>query len=120
MRSSLRFWLAVSLLLAAGAIMIWWKESRDKSAAPIAWAQPQSTGPRMSALMTTPSVIAATGAKSPKKPETAASLRARYQLANVEQPLEAWTRIGTAILMKNALIDTRQPVELNIPETLRA
>jgi subtilisin-like proprotein convertase family protein len=120
MRSSLRFWLAVSLLLVAGAIVIWWKERPEKSAAPVAWAQPQSTTPRISALMTTPSVLAATGASAPKKNESTASLRARYQLSNVEQPLEAWTRIGTAILMKNALIDTRQPVELNIPAELRA
>jgi len=77
MRSSLRFWLALSLLLGAGAIFIWVKERPEKSAAPVAWSHqqpaPQSVAPAMPALLTTPAVLAATG-QTPAKPQSAKSL----------------------------------------------
>src|ERR1051325_4822392 len=119
MRSSLRFWLALSLLLVTGAIVVWLKGRPEKSSAAVAWSRPQSAAVQMPALLTTPSVLAANGAQA-KKPENASAQRARYQLKNVDQPIETLTRVDSAILMRNALIDTRQPVDLAIPADLRA
>lgn len=122
MRSSHRFWLALSLLLGAGAILIWLKERPEKQAgAPVAWSQSalRAAAPHMQPLLTTPSVLA-TSANPAKKPESAVALHKRYQLSNVERSPETWTRVQSAILMKNALIDTKEPVQLNIPADLRA
>lgn len=121
MRSNFRFWLALSFLLGAGAIVVWFKGRPEKADAPaaLAWAQPQSAAPRVQALMTTPSVLAATGG-TVTKPIGTKTLAQRYQLKNVDQPIETLQRVESAILMKNALIDTRQPIELTIPEKYRA
>lgn len=119
MRSNVRFWLALSLLLGAGAIVVWFKGRPDQSAAPVAWAQRQATVAEIPALLSTPSVAAALGTQ-PAKPESAAARATRYQLKNVDQPIEALTRVDSAILMRNALIDTRQPADLPIPADLRA
>jgi YVTN family beta-propeller protein len=121
MRSNFRFWLALSLLLGAGAMLVWFKGRPDKATAveAVAWGQPQKQALRMPALMTTPSVLAATGGAATKHTGTK-SLTEKYQLKNVEQSIETLQPVQSAILMKNALIDTRQPVELNIPAELRA
>ncbi|HUS36765.1 MAG TPA: hypothetical protein VM680_15565, partial [Verrucomicrobiae bacterium] len=121
MRSNFRFWLALSLLLGAGAIVVWFKgrpQTTDSPAA-VAWAQPQSATARVQALMTTPSVLAATGG-TVTKPTGTKTLTQRYQLKNVDQTIETLQRVESAILMKNALIDTRQRIELSIPEKFRA
>src|SRR5688572_13569666 len=120
MRSNLRFWLALSILLVAGAIIVWLKGRPEKSTAPVAWSQPQAAAAHVPALMTTPSVLAATGASQPAKPQNTMSLAERYQLKNVDQKIDVLQRVESAILMKNALIDTRQAVELPIPADLRA
>src|ERR1041384_1836788 len=101
MRSSFRFWLVLSLLLAGGAILIWLKDRPEKSAGPVAWSQPQASVQHMPALMTTPAVLAVSGAEA-KKPENVVAKRARYQLSNVEKPVEVLTRVDSAILMRNA------------------
>jgi hypothetical protein len=123
MRSSVRFWLALSFLLVAGGIVLWLKGRPEKSREAVAWSQaqgqPQPTATKAPALLSAPSVTAALG-QEPAKPETASEKAARYQLKNVDQPIEALTRVDSAILMRNALIDTRQPVELPIPADLRA
>src|SRR4051812_19355921 len=123
MRSSLRFWLALSLLLVAGGIVLWLKGRPEKSAQAVAWSQaqgqPQPTATQAPALLSAPSVTAVLGGE-PAKPESAMERMARYQLKNVDRPIEALTRVDSAILMRNALIDTRQPVDLQIPADLRA
>src|SRR5688500_8756120 len=100
MRSSLRFWLALSLLLVAGAIVVWFKGRPEKSSAAVdravAWSRPQSTEARVAALMTTPSVLAATGAKV-TKPQRTKTLAEKYQVKNVDQEIEALTRVESAI-----------------------
>src|SRR5688500_9416182 len=120
MRSNFRFWLALSLMLVAGAIVVWFKgRSEGTAPASVVSSHPNSTATHVPALMTTPSVIAA-NATEPQKAQGAKSLAERYQLKNVDQPIDALTRVESAILMKNALIDTRQAVELPIPADLRA
>ena len=43
-----------------------------------------------------------------------------YRLSNTSKTLAQLTRCQTAILLENALLDTSQPMDLPIPETLRA
>ena len=126
MRSNLRFWLALSVMLVAGAIVVWFKGRPEQlGASPTARverSEPETVATAMPALLTTPSVLAASGAQ-PAEPAKAAgtqSLAQKYQVKNVDQPIDALTRVDSAILMKNALIDTRQDVNLPIPADLRA
>src|ERR1044071_6222479 len=46
--------------------------------------------------------------------------RLANRLSNTAEPLGQLVRNDSAILLQNALIDTRQPVALSIPEHLRA
>src|SRR2546426_3153292 len=46
--------------------------------------------------------------------------RFAYRLSNTTKPLAQLIRSDHAILLQNALIDTEQPIELSIPEHLRA
>ena len=93
MRSNFRFWLALSLMLVAGAIVVWFKGRPEGSApASVVSSQPKSAEAHVPALLTTPSVIAANGTE-PKKAAGTKSLAERYQLKNVDQPIDALTRV---------------------------
>ena len=128
MRSNLRFWFALSLLLVAGTILVGIKGRRgdqdqpDRQARAAAAVQSEPAGPQapaehLSPLLTTPSVLAAhLGQPLP----AANTNRARYQLSNVPQPIDLLQKSDSAVLMRNALIDTREPIDLAIPENLRA
>src|SRR4051812_5129170 len=111
MRANLRFWLAVGLLLVAGVLILRWKERSAMVQAPLgdaALAHPVSNEPRVPALLTTPSVVEAyLDAKDQAAESATKTNRARYQLSNVRDSIEKLARRESAILMRNALIDTR-------------
>lgn len=124
MRANLRFWLALGLLLVAGVIILRVKERSGVASAPVgeaAMAHPVSHEPHVPALLTTPSVLAAhLASKGQFSDSESKTNRARYQLSNVRDDIQTLARRDSAILMRNALIDTRSKVELPIPAHLRA
>ncbi len=120
MRSNLRFWLALSVLLGAGTIIVWFKGRPAPAPVPAAWSGPGAAVQKMPALLSATSLLASQLGAKAGAPTEAATNRGRYQLSNVGQSIDALVRVESAVLMRNALIDTRAPLELGIPENLRA
>jgi subtilisin family serine protease/subtilisin-like proprotein convertase family protein len=82
-------------------------------------AETQSAqAPKPAPLVQLASVAAAQPA--PPAAATNAVKRAPYQLSNVNKSIDALLKVESAILMRNALIDTRETLELGIPAELRA
>src|SRR5262245_32868387 len=56
-----------------------------------------------------------TATKSPPAPHGS---RSAYRLTNTSATIRELARCETAILLENALLDTREPLDLNVPERL--
>lgn len=123
-------WMVICLLCLAGFVYFWklgdrWAQEQrgaqspaaragaaGKAAVrPAAGAFPESTAPMV--LFTTPEQAAAVAA-------TERTNRLKYHLRNTAQSVGQLLRNPHALHLANALIDTRQPVSLNIPAHLRS
>ncbi|MHC1762809.1 MAG: S8 family serine peptidase [Verrucomicrobiia bacterium] len=139
MRFESRTWFILSLLLFAAAIYFWRRgneyQLRKHPSVPPASQQQAATNPAGALNATAPApfkllsqtanlpaspagAIAAT-ASSPSSPE-ASTNRFPLRLSNTERPLRELMRLETALLLRNASIDTAERVDLPIPEHLRA
>jgi len=118
MRLSSRIWLAVSLLLFAGAVYFWYRGDQEVDARRAraeqnkvsAAATAQSKAPSTSTNATVPSTQ--TNAVAPTAHQ--------YRVSNTTRTLGQLTRDNHAVLLRNALIDTAKPVDLSIPDALKA
>lgn len=119
MRVNVRVWLALIFLCVAGALIAWLGAFKKAPTKTVAWATNASTVVLPAPPTQLASVAAANLAPSPSTNGFATN-RAKYQLSNVSNPLNSLLRVDSAILMRNALIDTRSAVDLAIPENLRA
>jgi hypothetical protein len=123
MRAQFRFWLAVSLLLVAGVIILRWKERASarlegelNAAVTVAPSLPKAPE-----LTTTPAVISTYLAnKGELAPVEKITNRAPYRLSNTSLKFKELSRKDTAILMGQAWIDTAEAVNLPIPAHLKA
>jgi subtilisin-like proprotein convertase family protein/subtilisin family serine protease len=113
----------VSVLVLAGLIMFWPKSQRtavpgrSATGAPRATAGVQPPQAESVSLAQAPDFV--TGEKSAEvlPPHTN---HLAYRLSNTARPLESLLRDDRAVLLENALIDTTQPANFQIPEHLRA
>ncbi len=129
-------WFVLSLLCLTGAWYTWqWAEQRKASSRPappeiqptvvtnagasparpaVAAVRPASTAPLFMLTERLPETTAAAAAATPKRDPFA------HRLANTTRSVGELMREDRAILLENALIDTRQPLNFVIPEHLRA
>src|ERR1051325_9332393 len=121
-----RSWVLLSLLCFVGAA-VFWKLGNERMAQRLKAAseagpapgrssnQAQSTPPLPPAQNAGPA--AAPSARSPVVP---ANPLLRLRMSNTAQPLDQLMRSDSALLLRNALLDTRLPAQLPIPAHLRA
>jgi subtilisin-like proprotein convertase family protein len=110
------------LLCGAGAWFLWPREQgRDGSPSrPHQAVAPTAVTTR--SVSTAPQIL--TGKTSPQLATTgvapASTNQFAYRLSNTTRPLEQLLRDDHAILLENALIDTRNPLNLAIPKNLQS
>src|SRR5579862_5802732 len=115
------FWLAVSLLCFIGAVYFW-RQGEARRQAELSAQQPPATAPA-DVKPAAPAKAQPTVPAAPAKPlsaATAAKSRYPYRLSNTDQTSGQLLRSRTAIHLMNALLDTAKPINLAIPDRLRA
>jgi subtilisin-like proprotein convertase family protein len=108
-------WILLSLLCLAGVWVLWQQGSRSqahrKTAAPVVTSvHSLSTAPQF--------LIASTNAA--KTIAAANTNKFAYRLSNTTKSIDQLLRDDRAILLENALIDTRTPLNFSIPANLRS
>ena len=115
------FWSLLSLLCLGGAIYFWhlgdqWQAQKT--------AARQAANPPATNAVVVPKPQASTPAMpvSPKTTAVASTVTNRfpYRLTNTDQTIGQLIHNDKAILLANALLDTGKPVDLTIPDRLRA
>jgi subtilisin-like proprotein convertase family protein len=120
MRSRRPIWILLSLLLLAGAWFFWHQENRaavqKKSAAKpaVVTVHPASTAPKF--LM----AQALSKNSSTNNASTTSTNKFAYRLSNTTKPIGELVHDEKAILLANALIDLRNPLNFSIPKNLQA
>jgi subtilisin-like proprotein convertase family protein/subtilisin family serine protease len=113
----------VSLLVLAGLVMFWPKSQRTAAPDRIATVAPKAAPTPQTPLEESVSLAKApdfvTGGKSAEVLPPLTNHLA-YRLANTARPIESLLRDDRVVLLENALIDTTQPANFQIPEHLRA
>ncbi|MGD0413265.1 MAG: S8 family serine peptidase, partial [Verrucomicrobiota bacterium] len=104
MRLKPGIWMLLSLLLFAGGLCLWRAGDRLASS---------RLAPQGASAPSAPSVLSVPSANIP------AAARS-YRLSNTPQSAAELLRNPRAILLRNAVIDTTRPAELDIPEPLRS
>ncbi len=108
-------WVALSLLCVAGAWLFWRLENRpaQRGAAPAVFTTIHSSS-------TAPNLLAGTlAATNVNQAGAVKTNRYAYRLSNTAKPLGELVNDRHAILLENALIDTRNPLNLSIPKQLQ-
>lgn len=125
MRRRPLFWFAISALCLLGAMYFWRLGDRwqARSVAPaVPPAAPPATSSHSSA--SAPAASAVVVGRNPR-----ASVNSKFQLhdprlpyrvTNARSPYKQLLHSDTAILLENAVIDTAQPINLSIPDSLRS
>src|SRR5215472_15242000 len=121
------FWLVLSLLCFAGALYFWklgddWaarKKAAPTSTTPATPAQPapsqSATSPHAASQAALPQV---SSAKAIARLTNSSALT--HRVSNTTNSVGKLNRIDTAIILENALIDTANKIELQIPDHLRS
>ncbi|MBI4657312.1 MAG: S8 family serine peptidase [Verrucomicrobia bacterium] len=143
MRLESRTWFLLSLLLFTAALFFWLfgNDYQSRKGSPAQPAQkPAASGRRSSALpgqsvwfkfpLLTRLDTSATQYAQPKSaipentsahaPTSTQNAKSGYRLSNTVTPVRTLARVETALLLRNAFIDTAQPVNLPVPEHLRS
>ena len=119
------FWVAVSLLCLLGAIYFW-RQGEARRLAESSAQKPSAPAPAevkpAPATNAQPAVPAASLAPAKSMAANAAAAKSRYpyRLSNTSGTTGQLLRSRTAIHLMNALIDTSKPLNLSIPDRLRA
>ncbi|HZT21808.1 MAG TPA: LamG-like jellyroll fold domain-containing protein [Verrucomicrobiae bacterium] len=109
-------WSVLILLLLAGAGLVWlWKSRATQKPAPAAVATANPSGSSVMKSAPGTGVTNGAGGAVPARTNWFA-----YRLSNTPQSIGELMRDPQAILLENALIDTRRPVNFSIPPHLRA
>jgi subtilisin family serine protease/subtilisin-like proprotein convertase family protein len=135
-----RSWFLTSLLLFAAAAFFWWlgNEHAARRAAErpgSSLSRPDLTLQSIAATRRPASLLPATGAAGTQSGPASSSLAVTevareaqalalqlypHRLRNTRKSLDELTRTDTALLLRNAFIDTADPTPLPVPEHLRA
>ncbi len=132
-----RIWSVISLLLFVAAVLLWLQgnryEKRNHPVAPPAGVS-RPSGKAAAPLLTQPESLQGLASTRLSQPSEASSLKPgaqpgsdstadttqNYRLANTTQPLSALAHSSTAVLLRNAFIDTASGESLAIPDSLRS
>ncbi len=117
MRSRKSFWILLCLLCLAGAWFFWHQSSRAPQkkivAKPtIVTVRSASTAPQ---FLTKPTIVAKT-----VKTGTSVTNKFAYRLSNTSKSIGELVSDDKAILLENALIDLRNPLNFSIPKNLQS
>ncbi len=124
MRSRPIIWLLISLLLLAGGVYFWQSRSQSPTttnpippvtAAPAVRPRPATTNHSIVSAAIAPAFLSGQPASAAAKTN-----RFAYRLTNTTKSVGQLLRDDHAILLENALIDTRQPLGFSIPQHLQA
>ena len=125
-----RFWSAISILAFVGGILFWLEGNRRQSLQPplppaapgVATTQQvtQATSPASVRLLTRADTLPAAASTAPDAPVQYADAAFPLRLRNTPASVDALSRSETALLLRNALLDTASPVPLPVPDLLRA
>ena len=121
MRRRPLLWLAISLACFAAAVYFWNLGNKwaGRSAAP-ATTPVQTNQARGFPLTSRTGNLNAASTPDPVLSPTNRALRFAYRLSNTQAKIGELTRTPTAVLLENALIDTRANLDLPFPAHLRA
>jgi subtilisin-like proprotein convertase family protein len=118
MRSRKSFWILLSLLCLAGAWLFWHQDNRravtkkNFASQPIQTVRSASTAPKFLTMVST---------KAAKARVASASTNPfAHRLSNTSRSIGELMRDDKAILLENALIDLRNPLNFSIPKNLQA
>ncbi|MDB6018821.1 MAG: Peptidase and in kexin sedolisin [Pedosphaera sp.] len=124
------FWFLVSLLCLAGAVYFWrlgdrWQaEKKSRAAVAPEMKQAVASSVAQPVAQALPSILLLShpADSNATQQASAAAIKARlaYRLSNTGKSLGQLVGNDRAILLANALIDTEQPMNLKIPDALRA
>jgi len=132
MRISTRTWWLISLVCFIGAAWFWHlgnqraaqsrpdRREPNTNVAPTSPAPPQAAGPQP--LLVTPESLASSSASDPTEvaaPVASLAESNDLRLRNTSLPLAELVHMDEAILLRNALLDSRQPPPVSFPEHLR-
>ena len=125
MRSRPIIWLWISLLLLAGGVYFWQLRSQSPTTANTVPPVTVASVVRPRLATTNQSIVSAAGAPAflngqPASTAAAKTNRFAYRLTNTTKSVGQLLRDDHAILLENALIDTRQPLGFAIPQHLQA
>ncbi len=126
-----RYWFLLSLLLLVGAVLCWREGERRRLPAPAREGATNATAEptvwerftRLPSVLTRKSPAPAAATPAPKPPallSLSSDPHFPFRLRNSQKPEAALFRSETAVLLRNALVETLEPVNLNIPEHLQA
>lgn len=125
-----RFWSAISLLAFVGGILFWLEGDRRQSLQPplpppapgadATQRVTQATSPAPVRLLTRADTLPAAASTAPDAPVHYADAVFPLRLRNTPASIDALSRSETALLLRNALLDTASPVPLPVPDLLRA
>jgi subtilisin-like proprotein convertase family protein len=117
MRSRPTIWILLSLLCVAGA-WLFWPHTGRRVAEPNSPAQKKTFippgSPTVTSAATAPKIFTTPNAASVKTNEFA------YRLSNTGKSIGELARDQKAILLENALIDMRRPLNFSIPKNLQS
>lgn len=126
-----RHWFLISLLLLVAAALCWWQGERlrlreqprdgatNSTATPTVWER-FTRLPYVLTGRTAPRGSVATAAKPPELLSLSRDPRLPFRLRNSDKKEAELFRSETAVLLRNALVETTAPLDLRIPEHLRA
>ena len=127
-----RYWFLISLLLLGAAALCWQHGDRvrlrdqprdvatNATAKPTVWER-FTRLPGVLAGRTAPRDPVATAAPAlPELLSLSRDPRLPFRLRNSQKPDAAFFRIETAVLLRNALVETQEPLEMKMPAHLRA
>ncbi len=119
-----RYWFMLSLLLLVGAALCWREGERRLHERPRDGATNTTTQltlwDRLTRKAPAPVVTAPFAPKPPELLSLGADPHYPFRLRNTHKPEAALFRSETAVLLRNAHVETLEPVKLDIPDHLRA
>ncbi len=121
-------WFLAGVVCVGIAICLWLRANRGLGKGPETRTAGKQNSPSASATSAPHTkspflMLSHQNSASNAAPRTAAASttnRLAYRLSNTSRPLRQLMRDDKTILLANALIDTRQPLNLSIPDSLRA
>ncbi|PAW82377.1 MAG: hypothetical protein B9S33_15225 [Pedosphaera sp. Tous-C6FEB] len=127
-----RYWFLLSLLLLVAAALCWQHgeslrqrhQPRDAAtnatAKPTVWERVTRLPAALAGRTNSPAPVATVTPAVPELLSLSRDPRFPFRLRNSQKPDAAFFRSETAVLLRNALVETQEPLEMKMPAHLRA